>query len=86
MVQHAQPGVSLARTPSTEVDPDGANFLESFLELPTSQELIRFLFIGHVKNLEYTICYFLKLLNKYNLQLALLYMVTWLAIYCQAFT
>ena len=47
----AEPGVALARTPSTEVVPDKVNFLESFLEVPTSQELIRFLCIGHVKNL-----------------------------------
>ena len=51
VVQQAQPGVSLARTPSTEVCPDGVMLIESFLEPPTSQELIRFLFIGTVKNL-----------------------------------
>ena len=57
VVQQAQPGVSLARTPSTEVNSDEVKLLERFLEPPTSQKLIRFLFIGTVKNLEFTLCY-----------------------------
>ena len=59
--------MSLARTPSTEVDPDGKSLLESSLEPPISQEVIRFSFIGTVKNLEI-------LLLQYNITLIYIYL------------